>query len=103
MFSRSLRPEDHPKVTIVNERAEEVVTGLKRKPGKDIWLFGGGGLFRSFLAAGLVDIVEVAVIPTLLGEGIALLPAPTERAKRKLERSRVYEKSGIVMLEYTVT
>ena len=102
VFSRTLRAADHPNVTIVNESAEEIVTDLKRKPGKDIWLFGGGELFRSLLAAGLVDGVEVAIIPILLGEGIPLLSVPKEQAKLKLGHSRVYEKSGIVMLEYAV-
>ena len=39
------------------------------QPGKDIALFGGGELFRSLLAAGLVDEVSVSVIPVLLGGG----------------------------------
>ena len=102
VFSRTLRREEHPKVTMVSERAEEVVAELKQKPGKDIWLFGGGQLFRSLLAAGLVDGVEVAVIPVLLGEGIPLLASSAEQAKLKLERHRVYEKSGIVSLEYAL-
>jgi dihydrofolate reductase len=38
----------------------------------DIWLFGGGALFRTLLDAGLVDVVELAVMPVLLGGGIPL-------------------------------
>ena len=30
---------------------------IKAGPGKDIWLFGGGGLFRTLLEAGLVDLL----------------------------------------------
>ena len=71
-----------------------------REAGKDIWIFGGGLLFRSFLEAGLVDTVEVAVIPVLLGGGVPLLPAPAERAKLKLTGHKVYG-SGIVLLEYS--
>ena len=52
---------------------------LKTKPGKDIWLFGGGELFRSLLAAGLVDGWTPAIIPVLLGGGIPLLPSPAGR------------------------
>jgi dihydrofolate reductase len=37
-------------------------------------VFGGGLLFRSLLEGGLVDAVEVTVVPVLLGEGIPLLP-----------------------------
>jgi dihydrofolate reductase len=69
VFSRTLRQEDYPKVTIVAEGWKEMLTALRTGPGKDIWLFGGGSLFRSLLEARLVDAVEVAVMPVLLGGG----------------------------------
>src|SRR5438477_9608567 len=62
VFSRTLRPADYPHV-VVRDDAERFVTELRMKPGKDIALFGGGELFRSLLRAGLVDRVEVSVIP----------------------------------------
>jgi dihydrofolate reductase len=51
---------------------------------------------------GLVDTVEVAVIPILLGGGIPLVPSPAPRTKLRLTGRRVYEDSGIVSLEYAV-
>jgi dihydrofolate reductase len=102
VFSRTLRQQDHPDVTIVADDPEKTLTALRKKPGKDIWLFGGGSLFRSLLELRLVDTVEIAVIPVLLGGGIPLLPSPTGRAKLKLTGHRVYKKSGIVLLEYAV-
>jgi dihydrofolate reductase len=102
VFSRTLRPGDYPKVTVVAENAAETVAGLRAEKGKDIWLFGGGLLFRSLLDAGQVDTVEVAVIPVLLGGGIPLLPPPFGQAKLKLTGHKVYKKSGIVSLEYAV-
>jgi dihydrofolate reductase len=103
VFSRTLRQEDYPNVVMVSEKPEQVLADLRSKPGKDIWLFGGGLLFRSLLEARLVDTVEVSVVPVLLGEGIPLLPPKrsSERFKLKLASSRVY-KSGIVSLEYVV-
>jgi dihydrofolate reductase len=101
VFSRTLRQRDHPKVTIVADNAAETVAALRAESGKDIWLFGGGLLFGSLLDAGLVDTVEVAVIPVLLGEGLPLLPPPTRRARLKLTAHKVY-KTGIVSLEYAV-
>jgi dihydrofolate reductase len=101
VFSRTLRQQDYPGVTIVAEGAEETVAALRTEPGKDIWLFGGGSLFRSLLDAGLVDTVEVAIMPALLGEGIPLLPSPAKQTKLKLTGHKVY-KTGIVCLEYSV-
>jgi dihydrofolate reductase len=104
VFSRTLRQQDYPNVIIVSEKPELALADLRAKPGKDIWLFGGGSLFRSLLEGRLVDAVEVAVIPVLLGEGIPLLPPkPTsERVKLKLASSRTFKKTGIVSLEYAV-
>src|SRR5688572_28701531 len=55
VFSRTLRQRDYPDVTIVGDGWEKTLTELRAKAGKDIWLFGGGDLFRSLLAAGFVD------------------------------------------------
>jgi dihydrofolate reductase len=101
VFSRTLRPEDCPQATLSDD-AERVVADLRQKPGKDIALFGGGELFRSLLAAGLVDEVGVSVIPVLLGSGIPLLPPPADRARLRLKKHRVYEKTGTVGLEYDI-
>jgi dihydrofolate reductase len=101
VISRTLQQADHPDVTIVRDAAA-LVRDLKAKPGKDIWLFGGGELFRSLLGAGLVDGVDAGIVPVLLGEGIPLLPPPAGRARLRLRNQRVYKKSGIVGLEYDV-
>jgi dihydrofolate reductase len=101
VFSRTLRQQDYPGVTIVAEGAEEAVAALRAEQGKDIWLFGGGSLFRTLLDAGLVDTVEVAIMPVLLGEGIPLLAPPARQTKLKLTGHKVYP-TGIVSLEYTV-
>jgi dihydrofolate reductase len=101
VFSRTLRPEDCPGV-ILSDDPKATITDLKSKPGKDIWLFGGGSLFRSLLELGLVDSVEVAIMPALLGGGIPLLPPPASLAKLKLVKHQVYEKTGTVSLEYAL-
>jgi len=98
--SRTLDPVANPDVEIIASGLAETVAGLKRKPGKDIWLFGGGVLFRSLYDAGLVDRIEVSLIPVLLGEGIPLLPAG-RRCALTFKDSRTFP-SGIVSLTYEV-
>ena len=102
-LSRTLSQADCPGVTVVSDNLERTVATLKEKPGKDIWLFGGGSLFRSLLDLELVDSVEVAIIPVLLGGGVPLLPDPASRDQLKLSKHKVYPKSGTVALEYAVT
>lgn len=101
VLSSTLRQEDHPEVTIVGTNAEQTVGALRAAPGKDIWLFGGGELFRRLLGAGLVDHVEVAIMPVLLGGGVPLLPAPAMQARLRLTAHRAYP-TGIVSLEYAL-
>jgi dihydrofolate reductase len=101
VFSRTLRQEDCPGATLVSEGAKDLLDELRAQPGKDIWLFGGGELFRSLLELDCVDTVEPAVIPVLLGGGLPLLPAPAVQRRLSLTGHRIY-KSGIARLEYAV-
>ena len=103
VFSRTLRAADYPEVSIVNSDPADSVRSLKAKAGKDIWLYGGGELFRVLLEAGLVDTVEPAVVPVLLGAGIPMLPSPAALTKLSLSGHRLYPKSGMMVLEYAVT
>jgi len=100
VFSRTLRPEDHPKVTVVNDDAAGVVAALRAEEGDgEIWLFGGGDLFRSLLDAGQVDSVEVTVAPVLLGGGLPLI-TPGGPARLTLTGTKTYP-SGMVTLTYS--
>jgi dihydrofolate reductase len=101
VFSRTLRQEDHPDVTIVDD-PEKLIAELRSKPGKDIWLWGGGSLFRSFVELGLVDTVEVGVFPVLLGAGVPLLAPPAKRVTLRLTGHKLYAKTGTLWLEYAV-
>ena len=101
VFSRTLQQEDHPEVTIVAKDERKMVASLKAQDGKDIWLFGGGLLFSSLAGAGLVDAVEVGIVPVLLGAGVPLSPELKKRIKLELRGHTVY-KNGMVSLEYGV-
>lgn len=86
--------------TIISENLPEAVAALKAQPGQDIWLMGGGVLFRTLLDAGLVDTVELSVIPVLLGSGVPLVPEG-RRARLQLTESGALP-TGIVRLVYSV-
>jgi len=102
VFSRNLRQSDYANVKVIGEDWREVVRSLRAQPGKDIWLFGGGRLFGSLCQEGLVDTVEVAVLPILLGDGIPFVAGLSRRVELKLKGQRVFEKTGTVVLEYEV-
>jgi dihydrofolate reductase len=100
VFSRTL-PDLVPGFSVVREVSRHSVESIRSRAAKDIWLFGGGELFRSLLALGLVDTVEIAVMPVVLGQGLQLLPQPATQARLQLTNQRTYP-SGIVLLEYDV-
>ena len=101
VVSHTLRHADHPQVTIFSDLNRDWIEELRAQGGKDIWLMGGGEMFRSMLEMGEVDAVEVAIMPVLLGKGIALLPSITKQNKLRLSSHKIY-RSGIVQLIYEV-
>jgi dihydrofolate reductase len=99
VFSRTMRAEDHPGITVIGGDVRQAVERLRASPGKDIWLFGGGELFRTMVELGLVDLIEVGLVPALLGRGIPFLPGLSSRAALRLTDLKPYP-SGIVLLTY---
>jgi dihydrofolate reductase len=101
VFSGTLTPEEHPGVTVVTADAGPRVAALRAASGRDIWLFGGGSLFRSLLAAKQVDLVEVALVPVLLGGGIPLLETGAPLTRLALDHVERYP-TGLLGLRYRV-
>src|SRR5262245_56950169 len=73
MTSRPL-PKAPKSATVTTDEAEGLSQLKSRisatgESGGDIWLFGGGVTAGRFLKAGLIDLVELAVVPVVLAEG----------------------------------
>ena len=102
VFSRTLQAAAHPDVEVVASGAADTVARLRAETGTgEIWLFGGGALFATLLAAGQVDIVEVTVVPVLLGSGVPLVGGTISRTALTLTDTRRYP-TGMVTLSYAV-
>jgi dihydrofolate reductase len=101
VFSRTLKPSDYPEVRILADGGVAAVGELRAESGKDIWLCGGGELFRSLLDADLVDTVELGVSPILLGQGRPLLPPRTRSLRLTLTHQEAFP-SGLLVLHYDV-
>ena len=101
VFSRTLKSA-RPGVTVIETDPAATVRALKQKPGKDIWLFGGGSMFRTLVDADLVDTVEVGLMPVLLSQGVPLIAPGNRITGMKLEKCETLPTSGIVMLSYTI-
>jgi len=99
VFSKQLKPQDHPGVTIVSDLSRPWLQALKRQEGKDIWLVGGGELFRKLLDLGEVDSLFITTIPVMLGDGTPLMSPPYRPTKLALMTHRIY-KSGSISMTY---
>jgi dihydrofolate reductase len=101
VFSRTLKPEEHDDVTIISEGAGKFVRSLKRQPGKDIWLMGGGELAGSLLSEGVVDEISLNIHPVLLGRGIPLFPEIAKQVDLEPFAAKAH-KNGCVQVDYRV-
>jgi len=99
VFSRSKPPGQREGLTFVNESPTTFVQNLRKRPGKNIWLMGGGELVRDFLTADLVDELYIGIVPVLLGEGIPLFPSGFPQRNFSLIENKTYSK-GLIALKY---
>lgn len=101
VYSRTLPEGTRDGVTFVTDGAAHVRALKAERGGKPIWLWGGGTLFRELADARLVDAVDVAIIPVVLGGGLPLI-APGSRLSLTLRSHRLYAATGTLMLGYDV-
>jgi dihydrofolate reductase len=101
VYSRTLPDGERDGVTFVRDAVSHVRRLKQVSDGKPLWLWGGGDLFRELAQADLVDGVDLAIIPVLLGGGIPML-RPGPRLSLRLRAHRLYAATGTMFLEYNV-
>jgi dihydrofolate reductase len=99
VFSRRWKPGKRDGFEVVSGSLTAFVKKLKRRPGKDIYLGGGGELCRSFLQEDLVDELYIALGPVLLGDGIPGFPGKFPQRDFMLTECKSYS-NGSVGLRY---
>ncbi len=97
VLSRTLPPGERNGVTFTNDSPTAIVSAIRKKPGKKIWLMGGGELARDFLKEDLVDELYMGIVPTLLGQGIPLFPSGFPQREFDLLENKTYSQSLITM------
>jgi dihydrofolate reductase len=102
VYSRILSAGERDGVIFARDAVSHVRALKQTADDKPLWLWGGGDLFRNLAEAGLVDGVDVAIIPMVLGGGIQLLPSPGPRLPLQLRSHRLYANTGTLFLEYDV-
>src|SRR4051812_8933421 len=102
VFSRREPPADVPRgVEFVSDPIGPYVSQLRKTPGKDIWLMGGGDLIASFLDERAVDEFVISVVPVFIGDGIPLIARRHQHVPLDLKSVERFE-GGLVQLHYRV-
>jgi dihydrofolate reductase len=80
----------------------EATLGLAREAaaGKDVMVSGGADTINQYLAAGLVDELDLHVVPLLLGGGARLFDGLGPNVR--LDQVRVVEAPGVTHVKYRV-
>jgi len=87
--------------TFVTEGIESALARAREAAGdKDVFIGGGADVINQYLAAGLVDELELHVAPILLGGGARLFDGVGPNIK--LEPLRTVEAPGVAHLKYRV-
>ena len=89
------------KPTVVNDNVEGLVNDLKRKPGKNIWLYGGSSLVTTFMNLDLVDELWLGVMPVILGQGKPLFADVEHRHRMRLKDAKP-SPSGAIGVRYEI-
>jgi dihydrofolate reductase len=97
VFSKQDRQDE--KATFISADIAKKVMEIKKQEGKDIWLYGGASLIKTFVQLGLIDTYRISVHPIALGKGKPLFEDVKERIRLKLIKTNTF-KSGVVQLIY---
>lgn len=97
VFSGQKRQDNN--VTFISTDIGNKVAEIKNQDGKDIWLYGGANLIKSFIRLELIDVFRISVHPVALGSGKPLFEDLKERINLRLMKSNTF-KSGVVQLIY---
>jgi dihydrofolate reductase len=102
VFSRGSTPASVPAgVEFVTQSISTFAERLRKQPGKNIWMMGGGEIIGSFLDEQAIDEFIITVVPTFIGEGVPLIaPRHCEVPLRLLSLRRF--RDGVVQLRYEV-
>jgi dihydrofolate reductase len=72
-----------------------VAAELEGRGHRRVWIEGGGQVIRAMIAIGKLDVLELALIPTVLGEGVPLFPPGTGGLALRLVKCEAKAKGAL--------
>lgn len=84
---------------VIQRNLTEAVAQAKRAHPGDVWIVGGAATMRGALELGLVDRIELFMLPTLVGDGIGLIGALSKPVALTLDSIETFA-DGVVKITY---
>jgi dihydrofolate reductase len=97
------RPQgEHVDVRVIDAQVPDLIDEMAAAAGdRDLWIVGGGNVASQFADDGLLDRVELTVVPVVLGEGKPLFERRLPGGPMQLISARTFA-SGMVGVTYEI-
>lgn len=89
---------DENNIRFINGDIVKTILEETKDSGKNIFIFGGGGLVHNFLKSNVIDEYYVGIVPVILGDGITLFRQINTTIK--LHLTDIMSENGVVVLKY---
>ncbi len=96
VFSHSLKSTDWPSATIATQPLDELVTALKKQPGKDLFV-GSRSLILQLMKLNLIDEYQLCIHPVIAGKGSLLFNIGNHRTLLKLTKTKMFTNGAIIL------
>ena len=87
--------------TFVTDGVETALEQARAAAGDKDVSVGGANVAQQYLAAGLLDEMQIHLVPVLLGDGVRLFDR-MDRSRIELEKTRVIDSPGVTHLRFNV-
>jgi dihydrofolate reductase len=101
VLTRNSNLENTAHAEFISENHVGFIRNVQKEAGKDIWLIGGGSVNTMLLNEGLIDEIQIFVMPIILTEGIELFELMPTQAQLKLMSTKSFS-TGAVEIKYQV-
>lgn len=101
VLTRKQDLENTKYVEFISENHIEFIKNLKSQEGGNIWLIGGGQINTLLINAGLIDEINVFIMPIILNDGIELFESIPNQTKLEVIESKSFS-SGCIEIKYKV-
>ena len=97
VFSRTLKQVTWSNTFLLTGDLVSEVRRLKGEPGGGIAILGSGSLLPPLLSAGLIDEIQIVLVPVVLGSGTTMFEGMAGPVWLKLTASRSFENGNVVL------